>query len=183
MTYRPSDSPPRYYTACRPRSSFSTSILALTALFGSACAFSAVNRPKIPGQTAVEDDFEGGEDTVFAATKDVLGSMGFNVTFSDPTLRMATTNTTMVPIEDNCDCGTWNGRPVKGTADLSLSVITRGVEKGASAVAIDAIYKVKFTGRNTYGAVTRQEFYRCRSTGRKEEDFFRRLQEYLETQR
>ena len=144
-----------------------------------ACAFSAVKRPTIPAERLVSQDFSGETRKVFAAAKVAARSMGFDVPYGDQKSGLITTSTLVVSIEPNCDCGTWNNDPITGHSDLKLTIRIQEIDVDHSRVGVEATYNVKFTGRNRYGQVTREEFYRCRSLGRKEKEFFAKVNEYL----
>ena len=153
----------------------------LLALAGAleACAFSAVKRPTIPSDPSISQVVPGVGERLFDASRLAIESMGFGVAFEDRTTGLLNTKLLVVPVADNCDCGTWNGRPVTGQSDLALTIRTAPAGTSTSTVTVQADYSVRFTGRNLYGQVTRDEFYRCRSLGRKEQEFLDKLRHYL----
>lgn len=142
------------------------------------CAFSPVRRPDIPALVPRTSEFHADQGRVVQAARLALGSMAFNA-FSDPYSGTVTSNPRMLPIAQNCDCGTWNGSSVGGgvATTLSAQVTANGV--GMSTASVKASYKVHFVGHNLNGDVTREESYECRSLGGKEDELLKRISQYL----
>jgi hypothetical protein len=146
------------------------------------CAFSAVHRPTLPADPALTREYPATFTNLYDAARFAVGSMGFNIPYEAAAEGLISTNTLRVPLEDNCDCGTWNWDRVKGNGDLSLNIRASEVDAQRSRLRVEAIYQTTFTGRNGYGQVTHVESYRCLSLGRKERDVFDRVDQYFTMQ-
>jgi hypothetical protein len=144
----------------------------------SACAFSAVNRPptaKYATGIKTSAIYPVGLKQAMKATADSFGSLGYQVLSSSIELSEMKSNVLQVVIPSTCDCGTWNGGTVGGTADSNLRVRftdASTTEHVATRFDIEFVCGTRFRGHNLYGAVTRDETYACASRGIVESKFW-----------
>ena len=143
------------------------SFLVLTS-FLSGCAFSPVTRPnpaQYLGQFRQQDTFSDTVENGTDAAKATIEALGWEILTTNPDLGLARSKTRKVIIPDVCDCGSWNGGTIAGTADGVLVVNLESKGQNESTVKVSLECVTNFTGRNLHGATTRQETYACASRG------------------
>jgi hypothetical protein len=140
------------------------------------CAFSAVKRPDITTtNNPVVGSYNLSNKQATENASKALTIMGYTpVTDSDGGI---VTNMVAIPVPANCDCGTWNGKDVTGTANSQFKVKF----VGDGNVKMDLLFScgVTFTATNLYGVPTRSEQYQCASKGIIERKFLDKFNEYL----
>jgi hypothetical protein len=151
-------------------------------LFGSGCAFSPVKRPdpglyksQIVGGKIVPLPYAAAIDACKAAAE----AIGFGIHAVSPEAGVVRTTGREVQIPEVCDCGTWNLDQVRGTGHSVLVATVKQQNDDESLVTLDNECGAHFTGRNLYGAVTRQEAYRCASRGYLESEFWKMLDQVV----
>jgi S1-C subfamily serine protease len=136
----------------------------LFALLASACAFSAVERPRVTHESQQrERSFSADTKLALDSVESTLKSMGYAVRPLTPGVLGFETDDQLVRVPEDCTCGTWNGAVITGKADSSYRV--RLTPHGTS-VSIQALHvcRTRFSGRNLWGQETRVETYPCAST-------------------
>jgi hypothetical protein len=151
--------------------------LALTvALAGTAgCAFSPVNRPalnKYGSSITPSKSFSATSEAALKAAELSIVDIGYTVDAVTPELEGLRSKVLSVMIPGPCDCGTWNGNEVTGSASSMLEVRATPDGPGSVSVRLTHTCAVQFTGRNIYYMPTRRETYPCASTGTVERKFW-----------
>jgi len=141
----------------------------------SACAFSPVKRPTDLGPVTDTYTYGASPEEALRAARSALEGAGYEVEVENKDLRLVRSRPRGVPTPAICDCGTWNGAKVAGTAFSQFS-LTVNPEEAGSSIAIEHRCGTNFTGQNLYGATTRAESYECASKGAPE----RQVMTYLE---
>ncbi len=140
-----------------------------------ACAFAPVERPE---KNKYFCDFMNSK--VFIITlpqsmdiaKNALEAIGYEILTNNSELGLIRTKTKLVKIPEFCDCGTWNGSIINGSADSTIVVEFQEFEKEKISVSISMKCSTTFKGTNLHGATTRQETYDCASRGKIENEFW-----------
>lgn len=139
------------------------------------CAFSSVTRVS-PAQYAAqikrEASYSASVEQATEAAKNAIEAMGWAIQTSNPAMGVARSLVRPVTVPEVCDCGTWNGKAVAGTADSVVIVNVETAEDGLSRVKLGVECMVNFRGTNLYGVTTRQEAYACASRGSIESTFW-----------
>ena len=160
--------------------------LVITLLFLlSSCAFAPVSRPdlsKYRGQFSRLQTFPVTVDEATRAAKETLEVMGWEVQTAVPKIGFVRSKTQTVPVPDFCDCGTWNGKEVRGDAEATLVVDLQPAASGKTEVELVIECILNFKGKIWYGATTRREIYACASKGFIENYFWTILSRKLEAQ-
>jgi len=151
------------------------------------CAFSGVDRPPIEKNVAqnVINEFPRSmsKDEAMDIARSALQSSGFELASFTPELAEVRTKARQVPIPAACDCGTWNGAVVQGTA-MATYLITVDTPPGdKTLVKANFTCGTTFTGRNLYGATTKVETYQCASTGQMEQQFWEKFRQIYDVRR
>ncbi|HEX4496526.1 MAG TPA: hypothetical protein VIE43_12715 [Thermoanaerobaculia bacterium] len=148
-----------------------------------ACAFSSVNRvnfDRYSNQYQMEGTANLPVPAATDAAKSTLEAMGYDIQSVTPELGTILTKNVAVLTPATCDCGSWNGSPVSGTATSAFKVtVAPGPDAATSRVAIEHLCMTTFNGHNLYGATTRHEVYRCASRGGPERDFWDKFQRIM----
>ena len=154
--------------------------LALCVMLGG-CAFAKVQQPD-QGLYRVrkERSFEATPSQMVQAMKRAYEKAKYSVDESGQDPSMVISKNRDIPIIQGCDCGSWNGAKVYGTANSRL-VASLGLEADTNSirVTLDHQCTTNFTGTNIYGAVTRRESYRCATTNKVESDIWTAAEEAL----
>lgn len=161
----------------------SGSALLTLALGLSGCAFSPVTRPaldKYAQAITPSRSFDTSTEVALKAAEAVFVDIGYTVDVATPDLGGLRSKVLSVMVPGPCDCGTWNGNEITGTASSLLQV--RATPEG-SAVSVQLTHTcaVEFTGRNIYHMPTRRETYPCASTGAVERKFWDLMDRALKT--
>lgn len=149
-----------------------TSCLGCALLAG--CAFSSVDRPNVekykPLVAAYSFPNLQKNDALDIAAA-ALRSIGFEVGATTPELGevKSLARPAMVPLA--CDCGSWNGTQINGTADSMFSVAVANAGTENTTIRTHYACATNFKGQNLWGATTRNETYQCASTGVIERQF------------
>ncbi len=106
------------------------------------------------------------------ATKAAFESAGYETASITPELGELKSKPRSVAIPDICDCGTWNGTVIGGSA-------YKAQPGDEGALQIGHFCGTEFRGRNLYGMVTRREAYACASRGQIETDLNQRIETIL----
>jgi hypothetical protein len=142
----------------------------------SSCAFSAVKRPDLTNTNKpLVSSYNISKDQATKNANTTLTILGYTpVADSDGSV---VTNQVAIPVPANCDCGTWNGNVVTGTAASQFKVAF----SGDARVKMDLKFscEVTFTATNLYGVPTRSEMYQCASKGIMEQKFLSKFNEYI----
>lgn len=159
-----------------------TLALCAVAVLATGCAFSPVDRPaaaKHTPQAKVWQVKSKDVPAVLDAAKAAFESAGYETASITPELGELKSKPRPVAIPDLCDCGTWNGSVVGGSAQSAL-IATYKVQSGEEgALQINHMCGTEFRGRNLYGMVTRREAYACASRGQIETDLTQRIETIL----
>lgn len=149
------------------------------------CAFSPVNRPNVDRylhqflQSQVfATTIQGGAE----ASKSALEVMGYETLTVNIDIGLVRTKVRQVTLPDVCDCGTWNGGTIHGTADSTVIVNVESKTDKEVSVQVSTQCITNFTGHNLYGVTTRQETYQCASRGVVENAFWSALRRVLSAQ-
>jgi hypothetical protein len=128
---------------------------------------------------------ELGREDAMNAARSSLEAIGFEMQSVTPELGIIRTRPRVVMIPEVCDCGSWNGDTVHGTALSSMVITVKDAPAGprASLIEIDHSCVFQFTGHNLYGGVTREETYACASRGGLESEFWQTLKRFITTTR
>lgn len=145
----------------------------------SGCAFSAVKRPN-PGQYQSRFPLSQTISVLIPeaaeASKSSIEAMGWETLTVNAAIGIVRSKARPVVIPALCDCGTWNGSVVSGTADATLVVnLESGSAEGTTLVRLSVECVTNFAGQNLYGATTRRETYGCASKGGIENEFWATL--------
>ncbi|MEI8122743.1 MAG: hypothetical protein WCI20_11880 [bacterium] len=147
-------------------------VAAIVALSG--CAFAPVDKPNIEkhGPRIVEVAFPNlkGADGLSIAEA-TLKSIGFEVAAMTAELNEVKTKTKPAMIPQICDCGSWNGNQITGTADSVMAVTVQNSGTVQANLKINFVCAASFKGTNLWGVTTRAETYQCASTGALEKQF------------
>lgn len=161
--------------------------IALTAVLAmSGCAFSPVNVPAPDKYTSLAAKVElKNADTVQSVeiVKSALTSFGYEIASVIPELGEIKTKLLPVSIPERCDCGTWNGSIVSGTAQSRMEVIVSKNQPGGANAAIKHFCSVLFLGRNLYGMVTTQQNLECASRGTIEKEVLDKIDRIAEARK
>ena len=157
----------------------STSLLLLALVLSlSGCAFSAVKRPnpaqylnQFPQSQALPLSVERSAE----ASKSAIEAMGWETLTVNAAIGLVRSKARPVTIPNICDCGTWNGGAVNGTADATLVVNMESTGSDSTTVRISVECVTNFAGQNLYGATTRRESYACATRGAIENEFWATL--------
>jgi len=151
-----------------------TIVLALVVSLSS-CAFSAVKRPDLANtKSPLVSSYNLSTSEATNNASNTLTIMGYTpIKDSDGSI---VTNLVPTPIPANCDCGTWNGTVVTGTADSQFRVSFSGGSATKMNLRFSCI--ATFTATNIYGVPTRSEKYECASKGVLEQKFLDKFNEY-----
>lgn len=148
---------------------FTWCVLALTG-----CAFSSVDRPNVQQfKTRITSAnfplLQKGDALDIAGA--AMRSIGFEVGSSTPELGevKSAAKPALVPLV--CDCGSWNGTQISGTADSVFSVSIERSGTSDALLKFNIACATNFKGQNLFGATTRNETYQCASTGVLEDRF------------
>ena len=150
-----------------------TAVLMLGALTG--CAFSAVTRvnpTQYSAQIKKEASYTASVEQATEAAKNAIEAMGWTIQTTNPAMGVVRSLVRPVTVPEVCDCGTWNGKAVAGTADSVIVVNVDTSAEGLSEVKVGVECMVNFRGTNLYGVTTRQEAYACASRGQVENTFW-----------
>ncbi len=148
-------------------------LLAAMALFG-ACAFAPVDRPVIQkGQGVQQRAVKLPPDQAFEVALQALQNMGYTIASQDQGKGLIRSGPKEVSLEDHADCGSWNGRALRGKCASILVVKVSQFDSGQSLVVAAGFFGVKFKGHNKLGMVTREETFRCASLGALENNYMR----------
>lgn len=153
-----------------------------TVLALQACAFSPVarvNYDRYYNQFPRTKTVPGESSAMLDAVRSSLEGMGYPDVKVNSDLAEVRTGSLAVPTPEACDCGTWNGSPVRGTAESAVLVKVTAAASDEVQVAIEQSCGTLFRGQNLYGATTRQEAYRCASRGAVERKFWETLDRVL----
>ena len=151
------------------------SVIALQLLLLTGCAFAPVHQTPYDlyfNQFSRENTVDMASGATLDAVKATLLAMGYEIQAVTPELGTILTKVRQVPIPVQCDCGSWNGAVVNGTADSAFQVTVSKIGEGQSRIVIDQTCGTVFNGQNLYGATTRHEVYRCASRGIIERNFW-----------
>jgi hypothetical protein len=150
-------------------------------MFLTGCAFSPVDRPSIEKYKpkVIVAAFprmlkSDGMDISAAA----LRSVGYEVGASTPELGEVKSTARNVMVPQLCDCGSWNGTQITGTAESMISITVEDHGTESAVLKINHVCATNFKGQNLFGATTRNETYQCASTGSMENqllDNFRKI--------
>jgi hypothetical protein len=147
-----------------------------------ACAFAPVNQVNFDryyNQFQKEGKVDLSVAVATDAAKSTLEAMGYDIQSVTPELGTILTKNVSVLTPAVCDCGSWNGSPVNGTAASSIKVSITAEGDSTSKVAIENFCGTTFNGQNLRGATTRHEVYRCASRGGPERDFWDKFQRII----
>jgi len=152
---------------------------AITAVSLTACAFSPVDVPPVEKHApkVVLSQLQGVTvEQGMDAARSALQSSGYEVGAYTPELGEVKTKPRQLQVPEWCDCGTWNGSVVQGTADSIMTVVVK--PDGDSRVSVAAQHSCAniFFGRNLYGVVTVQQPVQCASRGTVEREFVQKLE-------
>jgi hypothetical protein len=142
-------------------------------LFASGCAFSPVNAPAPEKYTPLESKVEIknlDKTQTLEVVKSALTSFGYEVVSVIPELGEVKTKNLQVQIPERCDCGTWNGNVVSGSAQSRMEVIVSNTQPTGTKAVIKHYCATEFYGRNIYGMITTQQPIVCASRGTIEKD-------------
>ena len=159
----------------------SLSLLAVVVCL-SGCAFSAVKRPNVGqylGQFPQSESFPFTVEEGLAASKSSIEAMGWETLAVNLAIGLVRSKPRPVTTPNICDCGTWNGATISGTADATLVVNLEPGGPGRTAVRVSVECVTNFAGQNLYGATTRRETYACASRGAVENEFWATLKRVL----
>ena len=147
-----------------------------------ACAFSPVHRPNINtyGSDFTGKSFNVSSEAATSAARSALEAMGYEIQSVTPELGMIRTKDRLVIIPEICDCGTWNGRVISGTASSSIKLKIEARGPNEVSIQLEHICATTFTGRNLYYMPTRRETYQCASNNQTEGQFWKTLQQILD---
>lgn len=149
------------------------------ALLISGCAFSPVDRPIAAKHASPEKVWQvqnKNTSSVLDAVRAALESAGYEAASVTPELGELKTKVREVAIPEFCDCGTWNGGVIQGTAQSVLIATFKLQPNEEGVLKIGHRCATTFMGRNMYGAVTTQETYACASRGQTEADVNQRIE-------
>lgn len=153
--------------------------LALSVALLTGCAFSPVDKPVAAKHVSQEKLWRvESKDTlaVLDATKAAMESAGYETASSTPELGELKTKPKSLPIPEFCDCGTWNGSVVNGSAFSVVIATFTAQPNDEGTLKVSHGCATTFMGRNLYGAVTTQETYACASRGQTEADLVNRVE-------
>ena len=148
----------------------------------SGCAFASVNRPSIDlyNQNIVpKETIALNSSATLDIAKDALEGMGYEIQTINKDLRLVRTKPLSVIVPNVCDCGTWNGNTISGTANSMIIVKVVAASAESSTLTIEHECFVNFAGHNLYGITTRSESYQCASRGIIEKEFWYTLNRIL----
>jgi hypothetical protein len=162
-----------------------SSLAAIVMLGG--CAFAGVDRPPVEKnvpQTVINEFPRISTGEAMDIARSALQSAGFEVIAYTPELGEVRTKARQVPTPGACDCGTWNGSVIQGTA-LATYLITVDTPPPGDKALVKAKLTcgTTFTGRNLYGATTKVETYQCASTGQIEQQFWEKFRQINDVRR
>ena len=109
--------------------------------------------------------------------RSAMQSSGYEVISFVPELGEVRTKSKTVPAPAVCDCGTWNGNVITGTADSVFIINVKNQTDGKTSVKADFGCATTFAGKNLYGVTTRVESYACASRGIAENQFWEKFRE------
>lgn len=147
-----------------------------------ACAFASVDRPDLTkyNATIVHQRTIGlSRGEALEAAKAAAQSLGFKISFFNQNMGELRSDPMSVPSAGHCDCGTWNGSQVEGSANAILKARAREVGAKQTNLWVQVLYVTNFTANNLYGMTTRRETYQCASLGTAELGFWEAIDRYL----
>ena len=147
-------------------------------LTASGCAFSPVNAPAPEKYTPLDSKVEIknlDKDQTIEVVKNALTSFGYEVASVIPELGEVKTKNLQVKIPERCDCGTWNGNVVTGSAQSRMEVIVSNAQPAGTKATIKHFCATEFYGRNIYGMITTQQSIVCASRGAIEKEILDKI--------
>lgn len=138
------------------------------------CAFSSVDRPNVEKfkpkiTTASFPNLQKSDAMEIAGV--ALRSIGYEVGSATPELSEVKSVSKPAMVPQICDCGSWNGNQISGTADSMIAVTVENPGTALATLKINFVCATSFKGQNLFGATTRAETYQCASTGAIENQF------------
>lgn len=139
------------------------------------CAFAPVEKPsldKYQASISSPKTFKISMNNATKATQVTLKALGYETESITPELGLMRTKPRNIMISGNCDCGSWNGTEVSGSATSVLNIQID--PQGADSVSIKIKHScaTSFTGRNLWYVPTHRETYQCASRGNVESQFW-----------
>lgn len=159
-----------------------TLALCATALLATGCAFAPVDRPAAAKHTPQAKTWQVKSKDVPAvldAAKAAFESAGYETASITPELGELKSKGRPVSIPDVCDCGTWNGTVIGGSAQSAVTATYKLQSTDEGILQLNHLCATQFRGRNIYGMVTRREAYACASRGQIETDLSQRIEGIL----
>ena len=155
-------------------------LAALSVAILSGCAFSSVDKvapEKHTSQTVTKEYAKLTRESGMDIARSALQSTGYEIVSYLPELGEVRTKVRAIASPAMCDCGTWNGNVVTGTANSTFFINVDSLLSDKTAVKANFQCGITFTGRNLYGGVTRVETLQCASTGKLEEQFWEKFRQ------
>lgn len=152
--------------------------IASTATVG--CAFSPVDRVAAGRYSEPEkiNEFFGlTKESAMDIARSALQSSGYEVISFVTELGEVKTKTKEVLTPAICDCGSWNGTVISGSAISQFSILAKQLPDGKTSVKTSFSCSTTFVGTNLYGAATKVETYPCASRGAPENMFWEKFRE------
>lgn len=144
------------------------------------CAFSPVEQVPVAKYTptdSVNEFVKLSKDNAMDIARSAVQSSGYEVISFVSELGEIRTKSKQVPIPATCDCGTWNGNVITGSAESVFIITVKN--QGNEKVSVKAGFgcATTFVGKNLYGATTKVESYACASRGTAESQFWEKFRE------
>lgn len=144
------------------------------------CAFAPVDQVPVGKYTSPDSYNEFtklSKESAMDIARSALQSSGYEVIGFVPELGEVRSKSKGVLTPTVCDCGSWNGNVITGTADSLFVINVKSQPGGGSSVKATFTCATTFSGKNLYGAVTRMETYACASRGTTENQFWEKFRE------